>query len=166
MKSWDVIMIGTVAAGAILLAVNAWAQPADGVPGDRLVVPLPDVSTLSEPQAQALMRDLAQMNVVTSECPDQDVTDPEWQLMTGTTDALIERLGLDPVAYDREYFRPAFSLLEDPANCARIGAQSDDLIARLEGMGGSTRPVTPGLAPAGTPEPADPATPAAPPPAE
>lgn len=163
MKSRDVIMIGTVAAGVTLLSATAWAQTADGVPGDRLVVPLPDVSTLAEAEAQALTRELAQMNVVTSECPDHDVTDPEWQLMTGTTDALIERLGLDPVAYDREYFRPAFSLLDDPANCDRIGAQADDLIARLEGMGGSTRPVTPGLAPPETPdaEPAPEETPPA-----
>lgn len=163
MKSWDVIMIGTVAAGAILLAVNAWAEPADGVVGDRLVVPLPDVSALPDAEAQELARELAQMNVITSECPDQDVTDPEWQLMTGTTDALIERLGLDPVAYDREYFRPAFSLLDDPANCDRIGAQAEGLIARLEQMGGSTRPVTPGLAPAQapeTPEPTEAPTPA------
>jgi len=148
MKSWDVIMIGTVAAGAILLAVNAWAQPADGMPGDRLVVPLPDLSHLSDADAQQLTRELAQMNVITSECPGFEVSDPEWQLMNGTTDALTDRLGIDPVVYDREYFRPAFSLLDDPASCGQLGPQVPQLIARLEQMGGSTQPVTPDLSPA------------------
>ncbi|WP_410217189.1 hypothetical protein [Paracoccus sp. (in: a-proteobacteria)] len=150
MKSWNVMMIALAAAGT-LLAPAGWAQTApdqatDGVPGDRLVVPLPDVSTLSEAEAQDLTRELAQMNVITSNCPAYEVSDPEWQLINGTTDALTQRLGIDPVAYDREYFRPAFSLLDDPSNCDRLGPQARELITRLEEMGGSAQAVTPTVA--------------------
>lgn len=141
MQRWTVMMIAAVTA----LVQPALAQTTDGVPGDRLVVPLPDVSALSDEQAQGLAQELAQLNVITSECPDHDISDPEWQLMTGTTDALMKRLGIDAVTYDREYFRPAFALLDDPAACDRMGPQAPGMIARLEEMGGSTRPVTPGL---------------------
>lgn len=153
MKIWNVLAAATF---ALALAPAAGAQLADGVPGDRLVVPLPDVSGLSDEQAQDLTRELAQMNVITSECAEYDVTDPEWQLMTGTTDALSARLGLDPLAYDREYFRPAFSVLDDPQACETMGPQVAVMITRLKEMGGSTEPSTPGLqTPAA--EPAEPA---------
>lgn len=135
-----------IAMTAAALVQTANAQ-SDGIAGDRLVVPLPDLAGLSDDQAQALTRDLAQMNVISSECPGFDVTGPEWQLMTGTTDALTGRLGLNPIAYDREYLRPAYGLLDDPDSCARLGPQVAQTIARLESMGGSTDPVTPGLAP-------------------
>lgn len=142
MKSWDVIMTATVAAGAILLAATAWAQGADGVPGDRLVVPLPDVSGLSEAQAKDLARELAQANVITSNCPDHDVDDGAWQLMTGTTDALTSKLGLDPIAYDREYFRPAFGLMDDPDACEKLGPGVEGTVDKLIAMGGDTKPAT------------------------
>ena len=141
MNSRNVMWSAAICVAA--MGVPAMAQ--DGVPGDRLVVPLPDVSALSDDEAQALARELAQMNVITSECPDHDVSDPEWQLMNGTTDALTARLGLDPLAYDREYFRPAFSVLDDPEACDRLGPEAPALIARLEQLGGGTTPVTPGL---------------------
>lgn len=142
MTRWTVLMI----AAATALTQPAFAQTSDGVPGDRVVVPLPDVSGLSDDEAQTLARDVAQMTVVTAECPEHDVSGPEFQLMAGTTDALTERLGLDPVSYDRDYVRPAFAVMSEADACDRLGPQVPDLIARLEGMGGSTQPVTPGLA--------------------
>ncbi len=142
MTRWTVLMI----AAATALTQPALAQTSDGVPGDRVVVPLPDVSGLSDDEAQTLARDVAQMTVVTAECPEHDVSGPEFQLMAGTTDALTERLGLDPVSYDRDYVRPAFAVMSEADACDRLGPQVPDLIARLEGMGGSTQPVTPGLA--------------------
>ena len=89
MTRWTVLMIAAAAA----LTQPALAQTSDGVPGDRVVVPLPDVSGLSDDEAQALARDVAQMTVITAECPEHDVSGPEFQLMAGTTDALTERLG-------------------------------------------------------------------------
>ncbi|WP_405402201.1 hypothetical protein [Paracoccus sp. Ld10] len=142
MKRWTVLMI----AAGMALTQPALAQTSDGVPGDRVVVPLPDVSDLTDDAAKALARDLAQMTVITAECPEHDVSGPEYQLMVGTTDALTDRLGLDPVGYDRDYARPAFAVMGDEDACDRLGPQVPDMIARLEGMGGSTQPVTPGLA--------------------
>lgn len=142
MTRWTALMI----AAATALTQPALAQTSDGVPGDRVVVPLPDVSSLSDDEAQALARDVAQMTVITAECPEHDVSGPEFQLMAGTTDALTQRLGLDPVGYDRDYVRPAFSVLSEADACDRLGPQVPQLIARLESLGGSTRPVTPGLA--------------------
>lgn len=143
MKTWDAIMIGTVLAGALLLAGQALAQGADGVPGDRLVVPLPDVSALSDDEARTLTRELAEANVISENCPDYTVDDGEWQLLNGTSDALTAQLGLDPLAYDREFFRPAFNLLDDPAACDTRGPGVARMIERLVGMGGDTRPDLP-----------------------
>lgn len=157
MTRWTVLMI----AAATALTQPALAQTSDGVPGDRVVVPLPDVSGLSDDEAQTLARDVAQMTVVTAECPEHDVSGPEFQLMAGTTDALTERLGLDPVSYDRDYVRPAFAVMSEADACDRLGPQVPDLIARLEGMGGSTQPVTPGLAEAAAAKAAADADPAA-----
>ncbi|TJZ85100.1 hypothetical protein [Paracoccus hibiscisoli] len=148
MTRWTALMI----AAATALTQPALAQTSDGVPGDRVVVPLPDVSGLSDDAAQALAHDLAQMTVITAECPEHDVSGPEFQLMAGTTDALTERLGLDPVSYDRDYVRPAFSVMSEADACDRLGPQVPEMIARLEGMGGSTQPVTPGLAEAAAAE--------------
>jgi hypothetical protein len=124
----------------ILLGATAWAQGADGVPGDRLVVPLPDISGLNDTQAKDLAQELAQANVITSNCPAYDVPDGAWQLMTGTTDALTAKLALDPIAYDREYFRPAFSLMDDADACDTLGPQVQGTIDRLIQMGGDTKP--------------------------
>ncbi|RJE81015.1 hypothetical protein [Paracoccus sp. JM45] len=140
MKSWNVIITATVTAGTILLGATAWAQGADGVPGDRLVVPLPDISGLDDAQAKDLARELAQANVITSNCPEYDVSDGAWQLMTGTTDSLTAKLGLDPITYDREYFRPAFSVMEDADACQTLGPDVQGTVDRLIAMGGDTKP--------------------------
>ena len=160
MKSWDIFMAAALVAGISLWAHDVSAQPApDGVPGDRLVVPLPDVSALTDAQARDLTRDLAELNVLTENCGGRATSDAEWQLMTGTTDRLIQKLGIDALDYDRDFFRPAFAVLEDPANCDRVAAEAPAMIARLEEMGGSTRAVTPGLArPAGAATDGEPAS--------
>ncbi|MDP5306603.1 hypothetical protein [Paracoccus spongiarum] len=136
MRLWDALMIGAIAGGALLLATTK-----DSFGGDRLVVPLPDVSALGRTEAESLIRQLAEVNVITSHCPDWPISDGEWTLLTGTGDLLAQRLGLDPGAYERDYFGPAFGLLDDPAACGRIGPRARPLIDRLTGMGGGTRPL-------------------------
>ncbi|MFV0383410.1 hypothetical protein [Paracoccus sp. (in: a-proteobacteria)] len=135
MKLWDVIMIGTVVMGVMLLATTKLSFG-----GDQLVVPLPDVSTLDRGQASDLARQLAEVNVITSNCPDYQVSDGEWTLLTGTGDLLAQKLGLDPSSYERDYFGPAFALLDDPAACDRIGPQAKPLLDKLQQMGGGIQP--------------------------
>jgi len=123
-------------AGAMLML--AGAALADG----GITVQLPDVSGLSDAEAKALIAELANVNVITSNCPAYPVTDGEWTLITGTGDRLAARLGLDASAYDRTYYGPAFKLLDDPGACDRIGPTAKPLIQRLVGMGGGTTPLT------------------------
>lgn len=103
-----------------------------------MTVPLPDLSDMSRAEAETLMHELAEINVITSNCPGFDITDGEWTLITGTGDRLASRLGIDPSTYDRDYYGPAFALLDDPTACDRIGPQARPLIRRLIRMGGGT----------------------------
>ncbi|RDW13780.1 hypothetical protein [Paracoccus thiocyanatus] len=123
-------------AGALVLGAGAVA--ADG----GVTVKLPDVSGLSDAQAKALIAELAEVNVITSNCADYPITDGEWTLITGTGDLLAARLGLDASTYDRTYYAPAFKLLDDPGACDRIGPAARPLVQRLVGMGGGTTPLT------------------------
>ena len=116
----------------------AKAALADG----GITVQLPDVSGLSEAEAKALIAELANVNVITSNCPAYPVTDGEWTLITGSGDRLAARLGLDAAGYERTYFAPAFELLDDPAACDRVGPAARPLIERLKSMGGDTVPLT------------------------
>ena len=109
--------------------------------GGGVTVQLPDVSNLSEAQATSLIAELANVNVITSNCPDYAISDGEWTLITGTGDRLAARLGLDAAEYDRRYYGPAFKLLDDPGACDRIGPTAKPMIQRLIGMGGDTRPL-------------------------
>ena len=136
MKLSDAIMALVVPAGLLL----GGAQVA--MAEDRLSVPLPDISGLSEAEAEALTRELAEVNVITSNCPDYQISDGAWTLMTGTSDLLAAKLGMDPGDYDRTYYGPAFALLDDPASCGRIGPKAAPLIDRLVSMGGATEPET------------------------
>ena len=106
-----------------------------------MTVTLPDVSGLSDAEAKALIAQLAQVNVITSNCPAYPITDGEWTLITGTADRLAAKLGLDASSYDKEYYAPAFQLLDDPGACDRIGPTSAAVLKRLVGMGGDTTPV-------------------------
>lgn len=130
-----------IAAAALLAAaaVQGTATPARADGG--MTVRLPDVSALPEGQARALIAELAQVNVITSNCPDYAVSDGEWTLITGTGDRLAARLGLGPQRYDSEFYGPAFRLLDDPGACDRIGPTAKPLIARLKAMGGDTTPI-------------------------
>ncbi len=109
--------------------------------GGGVTVQLPDVSDLSDAQATSLIAELANVNVITSNCPDYAISDGEWTLITGTGDRLAARLGLDAAEYDRRYYGPAFKLLDDPGACDRIGPTAKPMIQRLIGMGGDTRPL-------------------------
>lgn len=109
--------------------------------GGGVTVQLPDVSDLSEAQATSLIAELANVNVITSNCPDYAISDGEWTLITGTGDRLAAQLGLDAAEYDRRYYGPAFKLLDDPGACDRIGPTAKPMIQRLIGMGGDTRPL-------------------------
>ncbi|GLK62811.1 hypothetical protein F8A10_16655 [Paracoccus kondratievae] len=127
-----------LAALAGALALLSGAALADG----GITVKLPDVSNLSENEAKSLIAELANVNVITSNCADYSITDGEWTLITGTGDLLAAQLGLDASAYDKTYYGPAFKLLDDPAACDRIGPTAKPLIQRLIGMGGGTTPLT------------------------
>lgn len=98
-------------------------------------VTLPDVSGLDRSEARLLIAQLAEVNVITSNCADWTVDDATWALLTGTGDVLAMQLGIDPAAYDDMYFGPAFALLDDPTACDRIGPMARPLIARLQAMG-------------------------------
>lgn len=132
--------------GARWLAVTAvlavggvgGALPRGADAGPTLAVILPDVSGLNRDEAEALIARLAEVNVITSNCPGWTVDDRTWALITGTGDKLAAQLGLDPATYDATYFGPAFALLDDPGACDRIGPQALPLIDRLTAMGGST----------------------------
>lgn len=135
MKLWDAIMALAIVIGIYLVGAQVVAAE------DRLSVPLPDISPLSQAEAESLTRELAEVNVITSNCPDYPVSDGEWTLMTGTSDLLAAKLGMDPGDYDRAYYGPAFALLDDPSACDRIGPRAKPLLARLEQMGGGTTPI-------------------------
>lgn len=121
----------------VLAALPGAAARADG----GIAVQMPDVSGLSPDQARALLADLANVNVITANCPGYPISNGEWTLITATGDLLAARLGLDPRAYDQSYYGPAFKLLDDPGACDRIGPMARPLIKRLIGMGGGTEPL-------------------------
>lgn len=124
MKSLPAAFLG------ILLATSA---SADG----GVTVPLPDTSKLNEAEARALITELAQVNVITSNCPAYAVSDAEWSLITGTGDQLAAQLNMDAAQYDKAVYGPAFKLLDDPQACDRIGPTAASLVARLKSMGGA-----------------------------
>ena len=123
---------------AALLATASGAAWADG----GMTVPLPDTSGLAADEARALITEVAQVNVITSNCPAYPVSDAEWTLIAGTGDKLAAQLGLDASAYDKQFYGPAFQLLDDPGACDRIGPRAQPLIARLKAMGGGTTPLS------------------------
>ncbi|MDS9467107.1 hypothetical protein RGQ15_05895 [Paracoccus sp. MBLB3053] len=126
----------TAAAGALVMMTSA--ALADG----GVTVELPDVSGLSTEEAKSLITELANVNVITSNCSGYEISNGEWTLITGTGDRLAAKLGLDARSYDRDYYGPAFKLLDDPDACDRIGPQARPLIQRLVEMGGGTTPIT------------------------
>lgn len=134
MNAWMTAFCAT----AVALPLAGSVAYADG----GMTVQLPDVSGLSESDSKALIAELATVNVITANCADYEITNGEWTLITGTGDQLAAKLGLDPAEYDRQYYGPAFKLLDDPASCDKIGPTAAPLIKRLVGMGGGTTPLT------------------------
>lgn len=124
------------ATGALLLTTGL--ALADG----GVTVQLPEVAALSNDEATALIAELANVNVITSNCPGYEISNGEWTLITGTGDKLAAKLGLDATAYDKQYYGPAFKLLDDPNACNRIGPSAKPLIQKLVDMGGGTTPLT------------------------
>lgn len=122
---------------AFLAAASAAAS--GGLPAGaegKVSVPVPSLDGISQANAQKLLTVLAQINVITSNCPDYHISDGEWTLLTGTGDMLAARLGIDPETYDRDYYGPAFRMLEDPGACDRIGPKARPIIDDLVEMGG------------------------------
>ena len=128
----------TIMAALCGMTLAAGAASADG----GVTVKLPDVSQLPQQKAEALIAQLAQVNVITSNCPKWPISDGEWALITGTGDRLAAQLGLDAAAYDAAYYGPAFKLLDDPDACDRIGPTAKPLIGQLVDMGGGTTPIS------------------------
>ncbi|MFD1796741.1 hypothetical protein FQV27_12595 [Paracoccus aurantiacus] len=124
---------------AALAAATALGATGKEVRADAKVsVPIPNLEGISDANAEKLLSALAQINVITSNCPDYRISDGEWTLLTGTGDMLAAKLGIDPETYDREYYGPAFRMLDDPAACDRIGPKARPIIDDLIEMGGGT----------------------------
>ncbi|WP_158644551.1 hypothetical protein [Paracoccus jeotgali] len=121
-----------VALRAAMLAL-VLALPAAVAAQQGEAIPPPRLHGISQDDAEKLMAVLAQINVVTSNCPDYRVSDAEWMLLITTGDMLARRLGIDADSYERDYYGPAFRALDDPGACDRIGPTArpliDDLIA-------------------------------------
>ena len=49
-------------------------------------------------------------------------------------DRIAAQLGLDAATYDKEVYAPAFSVLDEPGACERIGPTAAPLVARLKAM--------------------------------
>ncbi|WBU56047.1 hypothetical protein [Paracoccus sediminicola] len=107
----------------------------------KVVVDLPNLSGMSDADAEKLIAALAQVNVIASNCPDYSITDGEWLLLMGTGDMLAKELGMDPEAYDERFYGPAFQMLDDPGACDRIGPRARPIIDDLIERGGGTEPV-------------------------
>ncbi|MFV0291945.1 MAG: hypothetical protein ACK5II_01440 [Paracoccus sp. (in: a-proteobacteria)] len=132
------ILAAAIPAGLISLSLTATPVQADG---KRVVVDLPNLSGMPDEDAEKLIAALAQINVITSHCPDYPISDGEWTLLVGTGDMLARQLGMDPASYDKNYYGPAFQMLDDPAACDRIGPKARPIIEDLISMGGGTEHV-------------------------
>jgi hypothetical protein len=131
-------IIAAMLAAVLHLPLTAVIASADG----KVMVPLPDLQGISEADAEKLIAALAQVNVITSNCPEYHITDGEWTLLVGTGDMLAQGLGMDADTYDETYYGPAFRMLEDPGACDRIGPRARPIIDDLIEMGGGTEPIT------------------------
>lgn len=127
-------LLAALLAAAPVMVTTGQSANADS----KVAVPIPNLDGISQTNAERLLAALAQINVITSNCPDYRISDGEWMLLTGTGDMLAARLGIDPATYDRKYYGPAFRMMEDPAACDRIGPKARPIIDDLIAMGGGT----------------------------
>ncbi|MFV0410993.1 MAG: hypothetical protein ACK5LJ_15230 [Paracoccus sp. (in: a-proteobacteria)] len=131
-------IIAALLAAMQLMPLAAGSALAEG----NVMVPLPNLSDMSEEDAEKLIAALAQVNVITSNCPEYPISDGEWTLLVGTGDMLAKGLGMDPDTYDKDYYGPAFQMLDDPGACDRIGPKARPIIDGLIRMGGGTEPLS------------------------
>ena len=102
-------------------------------------VTLPWEERIAEVASPELLRALVSANVVGMNCPDYPLSQGEWALLTGTADLVATKLGVvNTGAYDRDFYGPAFDLLDQPGTCASEGPKIEPLIAMLMDMGGDT----------------------------
>lgn len=126
------------------LALMTMLLPAAAMADGRMAVPLPDLSGLSAPQAEALLAALVQAVVIGQNCEGFLSTDGEWSLLNDSADILADDvLGLSVDDYDSRFWNPAFALLDDPAACGREGPKVEGLLRLLEDLGGSRIPTGP-----------------------
>lgn len=119
-------------AAALSLPLAAPATADGAVP-----VTLPDVSWLTDAQAEALVTALVRATVFGQNCPQYYTTDGEWQLLTDTADALSDRLGItDAAELDAQFWNPAFAALDEKAACERYWREVPEAIDLLKDMGG------------------------------
>ncbi|SDE40560.1 hypothetical protein SAMN05421538_106149 [Paracoccus isoporae] len=131
-------ILAAILAAGLNMPLTLPAAMAEG----KVMVELPNLSGMSDEDAEKLITALAQVNVITSNCPDYDISDGEWTLLVGTGDMLAKALGMDPETYDEQYYGPAFRMLEDPGACDRIGPRARPIIDDLIEMGGGTEHVS------------------------
>ncbi|WP_299747757.1 hypothetical protein [Devosia sp.] len=127
-------LIGASLAGLMLVSPAL----ADG----KVYVQLPDLSSLHGEGQKDFLRGLILANVISSNCPDFAVTEPEWSLLTDSAD-LIGRgqFHLNAEAYDQQYFGPAFAVLEDKSACETYGPTVQPILDQLVALGGSREPL-------------------------
>ncbi len=125
----------TALAALLLLAAPALA---DG----KVYVQLPEFGAFAGNEAETLLEQVVQANVVSSNCPDYAVTDAEWSLLTDSADLLARgELGLSIDDYDRYFYAPAFDLLDKPDTCAKEGPAVELVLEELVYRGGSREPL-------------------------
>jgi hypothetical protein len=121
----------------ILLVCGCCLAPSVRADG-AVAVTLPPLPEMSQQDKVLMLDRLVVANVISSNCQGFEISDGEWSLLVGTADLIAAELGLDPEAYDRAFYGPAFDLLDDPANCAVLGPDVGPVIEMLIGMGGTT----------------------------
>jgi hypothetical protein len=118
---------------ALLLTLIATPALAE----DPGFVTLPREDRIAEIASPELLSALVTANVVGMNCSDYLISQGDWALLTGTADLVAARIGVtDAADYDRDYYHPAFALLDQPDTCAKEGPKILPLIAVLMEMGG------------------------------
>lgn len=128
-------IIAVITAGLLLAPLPALA---DG----KVYVQLPDLPVFPQAEAEALLHGLVTANIVSSNCPQFDVTDAEWSLLTDTADMVAySQLGLSVEDYEATYYKPAFAAIEEADTCAAEGPAVEPMLEHLVRLGGSREPL-------------------------
>lgn len=127
---------GIASLGALLL-LSAAPVLADG----KVYVQLPNLASYEGARAEQFLHQVVVANVVSSNCADYAVTDAEWSLLTDSGDILAKQLDIDSTAYDKDFYGPAFDLLDKPGTCAAEGPNVEYVLRELVEQGGSREPL-------------------------